>query len=107
VHDILSAFHSIRKQALEPKKSTYLAILDNRKLFEKVEVQCLRRETLKTDYGTWKTLVIEPKLHGDALFQSKGKLTIWITDDERRIPVRMVSKIKLGSITADLTTHSP
>ncbi|MCB9497702.1 MAG: DUF3108 domain-containing protein [Fibrobacteria bacterium] len=106
-HDLLSAFLAVRRARLEPGESLHLPMLDNRKVFKDVEVRCLRRETLKTDLGSWSTLVIEPRLHGDALFQSKGKLTIWLTDDDRRIPVRMTSAIKLGTIRADLVDHTP
>jgi len=108
VHDLLSAFQAIRAaDDLVPGTSVQLPIVDNRKVFPNVEIACLRRETLETDHGTFKTLVIEPRLHGDALFKSKGKLRIWLTDDDRRMPVLMKSEIKLGTIRAELVSHSP
>lgn len=108
VYDLLSAFQAVRSSPLSPGKSMYLNILDNRKLFKGVEIVCLRRETIELENGTsWNTLLIEPRLHGDALFKSKGKLFIWVTDDDRHMPVRMVSEIKLGSIRAELTSHTP
>jgi len=39
---------------------------------------------------------------GDGLFKAKGKLTIWLTDDEERLPVVMKSEIAIGSIKATL-----
>lgn len=107
VHDLLSAFQAIRAADLAPGASVQLPIVDNRKVFSSVEIACLRRESLETDHGTFKTLVIEPRLHGDALFKSKGKLRIWLTDDDRRMPVLMKSEIKLGTIRAELVSHSP
>lgn len=107
-HDLLSAFHAVRNGPLSPGTSTFINIIDNRKVFKRVEIACLRRETIEGDDGKrWNTLLIQPRLHGEALFNSKGKLFIWLTDDERRIPVRMVSEIKLGSIKAILTSHVP
>ncbi len=107
VHDLLSAFHAVRSAELVPGKSITLAIVDNRKLFKQVEVACVGRETVELDHGTFQTLVIEPRLHGDALFKSKGKLKIWLTDDTRRMPVQMMSEIKLGTIRAELVDHAP
>lgn len=106
-HDLLSAFHAVRRSALVPGTSLHLDILDNRKVFRDVEVACLRRETLDVEGTTWKTVVIEPKIHGDALFKSKGKLWVWLTDDERHMPVQMVSEISLGTIKAVLVSHTP
>ncbi|MEK7392981.1 MAG: DUF3108 domain-containing protein [Fibrobacterota bacterium] len=41
------------------------------------------------------------------MFASKGKLFVWLTDDESHVPVRMTSKIKLGTIQADLVSRTP
>ena len=48
----------------------------------------------------------EPVLVGDGLFKAKGKLTIWVTDDARHMPVKMQSKIPVGSIKAELVSKS-
>ena len=100
--DLLSAFQHVRASDLEPGKSQFLSMVDNRKRFASVEIVCLRREILDTGKGTVRTLVIEPKIHGDALFASKGRMLMWVTDDAWHVPVRMESKVKLGTIRADL-----
>jgi hypothetical protein len=46
---------------------------------------------------------VEPVLDGDGIFNSSGRIFIWFTDDEKRIPVLMQCEIKLGSIKATLT----
>jgi hypothetical protein len=45
---------------------------------------------------------VEPVLDGDGIFVSKGRIFIWLTDDDRRIPVLMECEIALGSIKAKL-----
>ena len=104
-YDLLSAFQCVRSSDLLPGKSQYLSMIDNRKRFASVEIRCVRREDLKTDTGIVRTLLVEPKLHGDALFASKGKLFLWVTDDDWHIPVRMESKISLGTIRANLVSR--
>ena len=61
-----------------------------------------KRETIKTDLGTFKTVKVEPVLDGDGIFNSSGRIFIWFTDDEKRLPVLMQCEIKLGSIKAEL-----
>ncbi|MBH0204291.1 MAG: DUF3108 domain-containing protein [Nitrospira sp.] len=59
-------------------------------------------ETIESRWGDMETvrvLVIMP-FHG--LFMNQGNIRVWLTTDERRIPVRMKAKVILGSIVADL-----
>lgn len=105
-HDLLSALVHVRLSQLVPGTSQFLSMVDNRKRFASVEVQCLRRDTIQTESGSVSTLVVVPKIHGDALFASKGTLTIWMSDDSLHVPLRMESKIALGTIKAELTSRT-
>lgn len=105
-YDLLSALAKVRMAPLVPGTSQFLSMVDNRKRFASVEVQCLRRDTLETGSGRSPTLVVVPKIHGDALFASKGTLTIWMTDDSLHVPLKMESKIALGTIKAELTNRT-
>ena len=54
------------------------------------------------------TVVVEPQLlEGTGLFVKEGRLKLWLTDDARRIPVRMRSKVPVGSVSADLESYTP
>jgi Protein of unknown function (DUF3108) len=100
-HDVLSAFYFIRTQKLKVGESLDLAAVSGKKKYN-LKVICHGRETIEVPAGLFQTLVVEPVLKGDGLFKAKGKLTIWLTDDERHIPVKMESKIPVGSIKAEL-----
>ena len=69
-------------------------------------MKVLRREDLKTPLGQFKTVVIQPLLKSEGIFARTGDMLIWLTDDDRRIPVQMKSKVIVGSITATLTGGS-
>ncbi len=101
VQDILTAFYYIRTLPMEIGKSIFIDNQADRKLYP-LEILVHRKERIKTKAGTFDCIVIEPKLRGDAIFKQRGKLKIWITDDSRRIPVQMKSKVFIGSITAEL-----
>jgi len=102
VHDLLSAFYAFRRMEYRIGQTSHLNILDNRKFFKDVEINCLRKETITVPAGKFECIVIEPKIHAEALFKAKGSLLVWLTNDSKRIPVRMESKISLGRIRCDL-----
>lgn len=104
-HDVLSAFYFIRTQHLEVGDTLQLAAVSGKKKYG-LKVLCHRRETIQVAAGIFKTLVVEPVLKEDGLFKAKGKLTIWVTDDEAHMPVKMQSKIPVGSIKAELVSKS-
>ena len=98
---ILSAFYLTRTLKFEPGDTAYFDAISGKKLY-KLKVIVHRRETINTALGKKTCLVIEPVILGDGLFKSKGKLSIWLTDDKERLPVLMKSEIIIGSIKASL-----
>jgi len=61
------------------------------------------KEKLKTDIGTFNTLVIKPQLIKGRVFKDDEALTLWVTDDENKIPLLVESSIFVGSIKAQIT----
>lgn len=104
-YDTLSSFFYFRTVPLETGTSHYIDIFDCKKLWN-TEVQVLRREEIETSLGRFKTVVIKPLLKSEGIFARTGEMHIWLTDDDRRIPVLMKSKVKIGSITATLVGGS-
>jgi len=99
--DPLSSFYFIRTTKYEVGKSVYVDMFDSKKLWN-VEVQVLRKEKITTKLGDFDTVVIKPLMKSEGIFNRKGDLYIWLTDDLKRIPVKMQSKVAVGSITATL-----
>ncbi len=58
----------------------------------------LRKEKLKTEIGVLDTVVLQPQIAVGGIFKQMGDIFIWLTDDERKIPVRIDSKIKIGTL---------
>ena len=46
--------------------------------------------------------MVEPVVQGEGLFKSKGRLRVWLTDDDRKIPVQMKTEVLVGDITTEL-----
>jgi hypothetical protein len=102
VFDPLSSFYQIRGMHLEVGKSAYIKIFDSKKVYD-AEVQVLRKERIPGPSGEVDTLVIKPIMKSEGIFYQKGELLIWVSDDDKKIPLRVKSKIKIGSVTATLT----
>jgi hypothetical protein len=64
------------------------------------------REVIKTNLGTFKTIKVKPQLIEGRVFKDNDALTLWVTDDDNKIPLRVESDIFVGSIKADLEEYS-
>lgn len=64
------------------------------------------RENLKTNAGTFKTLLVKPQLLEGRVFKDSEALTLWVTDDDNHLPIRVESELFVGSIKADLVKFS-
>ena len=70
----------------------------------------VRRETILVDGRLWPAFLINPDIReaGGVFAESKApELTLWISADERRIPLKVVSKVWLGAFIIELTTTPP
>ena len=101
VQDALSSFYFTRYQALPLGGSVTFDYHASRKT-QPLEVKVLGRERVKTPAGTFNCVAIEPLLKTGGIFKKKGRLVIWLTDDERRMPVLMRSYLTIGSISVVL-----
>jgi hypothetical protein len=104
VHDVLSAFYYVRTRPLPDGGKLSVPTHDNEKSYE-MEVQVLRREKVEVPAGTFSCVVVEPKLKSEGIFKSKGSIHVWLTDDERRLPVMVRSQVPVGSISVRLTDY--
>lgn len=102
--DSLSSIYYLRTKELIVGKSVMIDVFDSKKLWQ-VEVQVLGKEKIETPVGSFNTVQVKPILKFEGIFQRKGDVYIWLTDDNRKMPVRMRSKIKIGSISADLIEY--
>ncbi|MFN3821978.1 MAG: DUF3108 domain-containing protein, partial [bacterium] len=101
VYDILNAFYQVRFQRLEVGRSIFLDVHDIDKTY-RLEVKVLRKEEVKVPAGKFKCILIEPMLQSAGIFRREGSMFIWLTDDHRRLPVMMASRLYFGSVWAKL-----
>ncbi len=101
-HDIISCLYYTRA-ALPPKPGTSLKMnVYHDKKNRPVEVRVEGIETLEGSWGRVETVRVRVIMPFHGLFMNKGDIHVWVTNDERKTPVRMKAKIVLGAIVADL-----
>lgn len=101
VFDPLSSFYRLRFMDLRVGRSVHVPVFDNKQVSQ-VEVLVLRKEQITVPAGSFDTVLVKPLMKSEGIFASRGEIYIWLTDDERRIPVRLKMKIRIGSVTANL-----
>jgi hypothetical protein len=105
IHDIISAFFYFR--TLDIEDSVDISCVDDFKKYP-IRVRVVKKETVKTDLGKFSCIVVEPLVTSTGIFLKKGKMHIWLTNDERRLPVQVKFKVPyLGNITCSIIEYNP
>jgi hypothetical protein len=69
-------------------------------------VKYLGKEEVEVEAGKFRCVIVEPLVVKGGLFKNEGRILIWMTDDERKIPVKVGTKIVIGFVGAELTKYS-
>lgn len=73
-----------------------------------VILRVLRKETVRVPAGTFQTIVVQPVISTKGLFGEGGRAEVFFTDDARRIPVQIRSRVPVvGSLTMHLKEYRP
>ena len=100
---LLSAIYFVRLQKLKEGEMLTFPVSADEANYQ-FEVLVGKRESLKTECGKVKTVRLEPKLFGPGRFFNKlqGEMTMWVSDDNKSTPLRLVAKTSKGTVTAKL-----
>jgi hypothetical protein len=73
-----------------------------------VILRVVRRQTVDVPAGRFRTVVVQPTIRSSGLFGEGGRAEIYFSDDERRIPVLIKSRVPVvGSLTMSLKAYRP
>ncbi len=98
-YDPLSAFYAMTRSNFDVGEPAYIDIFDNKKHW-RTEVQILKKEKIRVPAGEFNTILIKPLLQSEGIFIKAGDIFIWVTDDDRKLPVKIKSKVSVGYFTA-------
>jgi hypothetical protein len=102
-HDFLSAIYYLRTQPLTPGRAFELVMSDSGRVFH-IPVKTVERKRMKTVLGKVQTLRLDLEIFGDErLIEGRtGNMSLWLTDDARRIPVRAHMDADVGALDIKL-----
>jgi Protein of unknown function (DUF3108). len=101
-YDLVSGIYYLRTLPLAVGKTFDITVSDSGLVY-KVPVRVTGREQLKTEIGKVWCFKLEPEVFGEGrMIQREGSMTIWITEDARRLPVRSQVKSSFGKIEIKL-----
>lgn len=102
VQDIVSATYYVRSLPLVPNTSFTFPLSDEGETFD-LEVRVFPPEEVETPLGRIKALRLEPQVFGEGrLIKREGEMVVWVTEDERRVPVAARLRTSFGTVTAQL-----
>jgi hypothetical protein len=97
VQDILSAIYVTRLKELKLGDKYPLTLSDDGEI-KQVEVNVREKEPVEAAAGRFQALRLETISVSGALFKGGGTLLVWLSDDERKVPVKFEAKVKLGKV---------
>lgn len=103
VHEVTGALQRLRRTKPEPGTTQEWPVSDGKKLIS-ARVDALAREKVKTPAGQFDTVKYEAFLFNGQLYRRKGRLFVWLTDDDRRLPVQVRIQLPfyIGTVTLQL-----
>jgi len=104
VQDVLSAMYFVRTQNIRLGEHLSVDNFSDGKNFP-LEVKILKKEKVRVKAGKFSCFVVEPILKSTGIFKQKGRLKVWMTEDQTHTPVMMKSEIVVGSIVAELIEY--
>ena len=69
------------------------------------KLKFLGYETIKTDFGKVRTVKFRPYVLAGRVFKEEESLTLWVTADKNKIPLKIQADLAVGSLRADLDAY--
>ncbi|MDQ3392608.1 MAG: DUF3108 domain-containing protein [Bacteroidota bacterium] len=64
------------------------------------------KEDIKTKVGTFRALKLVPIMPDNKLFSGENAITLWMSDDENRVPLKISANMVVGSVGCELVNYS-
>ena len=105
VQDIVSAFYYLRNHPNIDKLKVGESIAIDMFFDDettKFKLKFMGREVLSTKFGKVNAMIFRPYVQAGRVFKEEESLTVWISDDDNKVPLRIKASLAVGSLKADL-----
>ncbi len=107
VHDMISTFYHLRNH--DTKNMSVGDEIDVNMFFDgelfPFKLKFLGEEILRTKFGKVKTQKFTPLVKAGRVFKAKESVSVWITADDNKIPLKIKADLAVGSLRADLDEY--
>lgn len=108
IQDVISAFYNLRNHPklnnIKNGETIEIDMFFDDEIF-KFKLKFMGYEKIKTKFGTVNAMKFRPYVMSGRVFKEKESLTMWISNDENRIPLRVQASLLVGSLKADLIQY--
>jgi hypothetical protein len=108
VQDMVSSFYYLRNK-LDTQNIQVNDVIDMNMFFDrgnyKFRLKFLGRETLKTTFGNVPTMIFRPYVESGRVFEEEESLTVWVTDDDNKMPILIKADLMVGSLKGTLIEY--
>nr|WP_297308183.1 DUF3108 domain-containing protein [uncultured Flavobacterium sp.] len=109
IQDILSAFYYLRNHekiaSLKKNETIEIDMFFDDETF-KFKLKFMGKEEIKTKFGKINTLKFRPYVQSGRVFKEDESLTMWVSDDENKVPIKVQASLVVGSLKAELIEYS-
>ncbi len=105
IQDMVSTFYYLRNQIdIENLKPGFE--VDVNMFFDEenypFKLKYLGEEIIKTEFGKIEAVIFRPSVMAGRVFKEEESLTLWVSKDKNKIPLRVKADLAVGSLRADL-----
>ncbi len=107
IQDMMSSFYYLRNydvSLMKPGEEIALDMFMDSQVYP-FKLRFLGTEILKTRFGKIKTYRFRPLVQAGRIFKENESLTIWITADDNKIPIKLKANLSVGSLRAELDAY--
>ena len=105
VQDVVSTFYYLRNHKdidnLKPGQTIDIDMFFDDEII-KFKLKYNGKETIKTKFGNVSAMIFKPMVQSGRVFKEEESLTVWVSDDKNKAPLRIKADLAVGSINADL-----
>ena len=105
IQDVVSMFYYLRNHPnidkMKPGEAIAVDIFFDDEVI-KFKLKYLGNEDISTKFGTVSCMIFRPLVQAGRVFKEQESLTVWISDDDNKMPVRIKASLAVGSLKADI-----
>lgn len=107
--DIVSSFYHLRNHpslnSLKKGETVQIDMFFDDEIY-KFKLKFLGKEEIKTKFGKINALKFRPYVQSGRVFKEDESLTMWVSDDNNKIPLKIQASLLVGSLKAELINYS-